>query len=232
MANDAPDRTSTPNLPPAFSDRSPARIALVIVIVGAIIGTAWLIGERQGFGEIGQGGINAELLPSVGEQAPELVTFDTNGQLVRLSDFRGQPVWLNFWGSWCAPCRAEFPEIEAAYRDLNAQGLVMLGVAVGEDPLVAQDYADRVGGTFPVLADPAYLAALIPEDENPEAHSIVTSYTINNYPTHIFIDRDGTVRSVILSPMSYENAMTYGEEIIASAMPAGTPDGGAAAPES
>jgi hypothetical protein len=103
----------------------------------------------------------------------------------------------------------------------------MLGVAVGEDPLVAKDYADRVGGSFPVLADPAFLAAMIPEDEYPEAHSIVTSYTINNYPTHILIDRDGTVRSVILSPMSYENAMTYGEEIIASPMPetASTPEG-------
>lgn len=200
-------------------NRKPLRITLVLVIVGAIIGTAWMIGEREGFSEIGKGGINADLLPSVGEQAPELVTFDTSGQLVRLSDFRGQPVWLNFWGSWCPPCRAEFPDIEAAYRDLHPQGLVMLGVAVGEDPLVAQDYSDRVGGSFPILADPAYLAALIPEDEYPEARSIVTSYTINNYPTHIFIDRDGTVRSVILAPMTYENAIAYGEEIIASAPP-------------
>jgi len=202
-------------------NRSLLRIALVAVIVGAIIGTAWMIGERQGFGEIGTGGINAELLPKVGEQVPELVTFDTNGRLVRLSDFRGQPVWLNFWGSWCPPCRAEFPDIEAAYQELHPQGLVMLGIAVGEDPAVAQDYADRVGGSFPILADPAYLAAQIPEDEYPEARALVTSYTINNYPTHIFIDRDGTVRSVILSQMSYDQAVTYGEEIIASPMPDG-----------
>jgi peroxiredoxin len=195
------------------------RIVVVVVIVGAIIGMAWLIGERQGFGGIGQGGVNAELLPEVGEQAPELVTFDTDGNLVRLSDFRGQPVWLNFWGSWCPPCRAEFPDIQAAYETLQPQGLVMLGVAVGEDPLVALDYANRVGGTFPVLADPQYLAALIPEDEYPEARALVTSYTINNYPTHIFIDRDGTVSAVILSPMTFEQAVGYGEEILAS--PAG-----------
>lgn len=211
----------SPDLQPAkdSAQRTPLRIALVLVIVGAIIGAAWVIGEREGFSDIGQGGINANLLPSVGEQAPELVTYDTNGQLVRLSDFRGQPVWLNFWGSWCPPCRVEFPDIEAAYQDLHPQGLVMLGVAVGEDPLVAQDYADRVGGSFPVLADPAFLAALIPEDEYPEARKLVTSYTINNYPTHIFIDRDGTVRSVVLSTMTYENAMAYGKAIIASPMP-------------
>jgi peroxiredoxin len=189
------------------------------VIVGAILGTAWLIGERQGFGGIGQGGINSELLPKVGEQAPDLVTFDTNGNLVRLSDLRGQPVWLNFWGSWCPPCRAEFPDVQAAYEHLQPQGLVMLGVAVGEDPLVALDYANRVGGTFPILADPAYLAAVLSEDEYPEARALVTSYTINNYPTHIFIDRDGTVRFVILSQMSYDDAVRHGEEILNSPMP-------------
>jgi len=197
------------------------QITFVIVIVGTIIGAAWLIGERNGFGEIGQGGINAELLPSAGDLAPELVTFDTTGQLVRLSDFRGQPVWLNFWGSWCPPCRAEFPELQAAYSELAPQGLVMLGIAIGEDPLVAQDYADRVGGTFPVLADPGYLEALLPEDEYPEARQLVTSYTINNYPTHVFIDRDGTVRSVILSPLSYDDAIAQGTAILNSSMPAG-----------
>ncbi len=225
MSNDPLDQSTAPERPAGLAKRTPLRIALVIVIVGAIIGTAWVIGEREGFSEIGQGGINADLLPSVGEQAPELVTFDTNGQLVRLSDYRGQPVWLNFWGSWCPPCRVEFPDIEAAYQNLHPQGLVMLGVAVGEDPLVAQDYSDRVGGSFPILADPAYLAQLIPEDEYPEARAIVTSYTINNYPTHIFIDRDGTVRSVILSPMTYEDAMAFGEAIIGSPMPAATPGG-------
>lgn len=219
MATDPLDRTPATQTLVAPVIRTPARIALVLVIVGAIIGTAFVIGERQGFSEIGKGGINADLLPSVGDQAPDLVTFDTRGQLVRLSDYRGQPVWLNFWGSWCPPCRAEFPDIEAAYQDLHPQGLVMLGVAVGEDPLVAQDYADRVGGSFPILADPAYLAGVLPEDEYPEWRSMVSSYTIYNYPTHIFIDRDGTVRSVVLASMTYENAMSYGEEIIASAPP-------------
>lgn len=208
----------------------PLRIAIVAVIVLAIVGAAWAIGERQGFGQIGEGGVNADLLPSEGEQAPELVTFTANRQLVRLSDLRGQPVWLNFWGSWCPPCRAEFPDIEAAYRNLQPQGLVMLGIAVGEDPLVAQDYADRVGGTFPILADPAYLAAVIPEDALPEVRDLVTSYTINNYPTHIFVDRDGTVRSVVLSPMSYEQAISFGEEVIASEMPADVPTGPPATP--
>jgi peroxiredoxin len=193
----------------------------VFVIVLAIVGTAWLIGERQGFGEIGSGGVNAELLPSVGEEAPDLVTYDTQGNLVRLSALRGRPVWLNFWGSWCPPCRAEFPEIQAAWEQLQPQGLVMLGIAVREDPLVAQEYATLVGGTFPVLADPAYIASLLPEGEYEEARKLLTSYTINNYPTHIFIDRDGIVRHVVLSPVNYDMAMEYGQDIIGA--PAATP---------
>jgi peroxiredoxin len=199
------------------------RLAAVLVIVGAIVGTTWVIGNRQGFGGIGEGGVNSNLIPSVGEMAPDLVTVDVNGNVVRLHDLRGQPVWLTFWGSWCPPCRAEFPDVEAAWQTLQPQGLVMLGVAVGESPLVAQDYADRVGGTFPILADPAYLAAVIPEDELPEARALVTSYTINNYPTHIFINRDGTVGAVVLSPMTYDQAVTNGEQIIASPMPADLP---------
>lgn len=202
------------------------RLISVVLIVGAIVGIAWLIGNQQGFGTIGQGGVNANLLPKVGEEAPEIVTFDTSGNIVQLSSFRGQPVWLNFWGSWCPPCRAEFPDIQAAYEELNPQGLVMLGIAVGEDPLVAQDYADRVGGTFPVLADPGYLASVIPESQ-PEAleaaQKMATSYTINNYPTHIFINRDGTVGAVVIAPMSFEDAMSYGEAALDSPMPEDLP---------
>lgn len=195
------------------------RLIGVLVIVGAIVGTTWIIGKHQGFAGIGQGGVNASLIPKVGDVAPDLVTFDANGNLVRLSDLRGQPVWLNFWGSWCPPCRAEFPDIQAAWETLQPEGIVLLGIALGESPLVAKDYADRMGGTFPILADPAYLAAMLPEDELPEARALVTSYTINNYPTHIFINRDGTVGAVVLSQMTYEEAVEYGREVIASLPP-------------
>lgn len=210
--------------PPPRQPQARFRILTVLVIVGVIVAVALAIGNQQNFGTIGQGGVNAKLLPEVGEIAPEIVTFDSSGQLVQLSDYRGQPVWLNFWGSWCPPCRAEFPDVQAAYEDLNADGLVMLGIAVGEDPLTAQDYADRMGGTFPVLASPGYLASIIPEDAPAAleaAQELATSYIVNNYPTHIFINRDGTVGAVVLSQMSYEDMMKYGGQVIDSPMPDG-----------
>ena len=195
------------------------RIALVATIAVVIVGAAWLLGERQDFGSIGQGGINANLVPAVGEPAPELLTFTADGSPIKLSDLRGQPVWLNFWGSWCPPCRAEMPELQAAYETLQPRGVVMLGVSMREDPAVAVDYANRVGATFPILADPEYLSNMFSEEEYPRIRELVETYKINNFPTHIFIDREGIVRAVVLQPMEYATAIHYGEMILGETVP-------------
>jgi hypothetical protein len=93
-----------------------------LTIAALIVAAAWWIGGRAGWESIGQGGINQRLLPKVGEPAPDFATEDVFGNPVRLSDYAGQPVWLMFWGSWCPPCRAEFPDIQAAYRQVKPQG--------------------------------------------------------------------------------------------------------------
>lgn len=213
------------------STNSRGRILLVLVIVTGIVGAAWLVGEQQDFGSIGDGGVHANPLPSVGDPAPQLLTFTADGTPVRLSDLRGYPVWLNFWGSWCYPCRTEMPEIQAAWETLQPQGLVMLGISMREEPATALDYAQRAGATFPVLADPNYLSGLFPPDEFPEVREMVETWQINNFPTHIFIDRDGTIRAVVLQQMDYDTAISYGEMILDSPMPAGTPASPIASPQ-
>lgn len=227
----ATDATSTPPRIARPAEQSRGRILLVLVIVVGIVGAAWLIGEQQDFGSIGDGGVHANPLPSVGEQAPQLLTFTADGTPVRLSDLRGHPVWLNFWGSWCYPCRTEMPEVQAAWETLQPQGLIMLGISMKEEPAVALDYAQRAGATFPILADPNYLAGLFPPDEFPEVREMVETWQINNFPTHIFIDRDGTIRAVVLQQMDYETAVGYGEMILNSPMPAGTPASPVASPQ-
>lgn len=196
----------------------PSRLTVLIVLatVLAIVGATWLIGERQDFGSIGQGGVHANPLPSVGQQAPQLLTFTADASPVRLSDLRGYPVWLNFWGSWCYPCRTEMPEIQAAYETLQPQGLIMLGISMREEPATAVEYAQRAGATFPILADPNYLTALLPPDQYPEVRELVETWQVNNFPTHIFINRDGTIEAVVLQQMDYETAVAYGERILAS----------------
>jgi cytochrome c biogenesis protein CcmG/thiol:disulfide interchange protein DsbE len=160
----------------------------------AIIVAAVLIGGRAGWDSIGEGGINRTLLPKVGTVAPDFVTEDVYGNPVRLSQFRGQPVWLMFWGSWCPPCRAEFPDIQAAYAELAPRGLRMLGVSLRESPLDAATYAARNGATFLVLSDP---------DETDTG----ASYPVLNFPTHIFIDRDGIIRAVVLEDLDTQQAI-------------------------
>ncbi|MCA9864409.1 MAG: TlpA family protein disulfide reductase [Thermomicrobiales bacterium] len=190
----------------AASPAHPGRRNQVIVGVAClvvIVIAAAFAGSTSGWDAIGRGGINRSLLPKVGEPAPDFTTEDVFGNPVSLSQFRGQPVWLMFWGSWCPPCRAEFPDIQAAYAKLEPEGLRMLGVSLRESPVDAAAYAGRNGATFLVLSDP---------DETDTG----AAYPIFNFPTHIFIDSDGIVRSVILEDMDEEQAIAEASRVLAA----------------
>lgn len=179
--------------------RGSAVIGLAVAVI--IIAAAVAMGSSAGWSSIGQGGINRALLPKVGELAPDFETTDVFGNPVRLSQFRGQPVWLMFWGSWCPPCRAEFPDIQAAYTELEPRGIRMLGVSLRESPMDAAAYAARNGATFLVLSDP---------DESDTG----ATYPIFNFPTHIFIDREGVVRSIVLEDMDKEQAISEASRLL------------------
>ena len=181
-----------------------AQVALGLGVALAIIVAAWFVGGRSGFESIGRGGVNQRLLPKVGEVAPDFETEDVFGNRVRLSQFRGQPVWLMFWGSWCPPCRAEFPDIQRAYARLKPRGVQLLGVSVRESPIAAAAYAGQNEATFLVLSDP---------DETDTG----AAYPLLNVPTHIFIDADGVIRSIVLSDMNEERALSEAEALLETA---------------
>jgi cytochrome c biogenesis protein CcmG, thiol:disulfide interchange protein DsbE len=180
-------------LAPQRSQREPRpRLTIVLGILVAItlVATAWYVGDRQGWNQIGQGGVNLRLLPKAGDPAPELVALAPNGEPVMLSQYRGRPVWLNFWGSWCPPCRSEMPEMQAAYEQLAPQGLVLLAVSLDESLEDAVSYAQLNGATYLVAADPYRKGSAL--------------YPIANFPTHILIDRDGIVRDIVLAELNAE----------------------------
>jgi peroxiredoxin len=175
---------------------------LPLALALAIVAGAWVIGGRQGFDRIGTGGQNLRLLPKIGDAAPDFVAPTVVGEIVRLADLRGQPVWLNFWGSWCPPCRSEFPEMQAAYaKALQPNGVVLLAVSLDEPPEAAAGFAARNNGTFPILTDPdrAFTGA---------------AYPIANFPTHILIDREGIVRDVVLAPIDEAEIVRRAQVII------------------
>lgn len=222
--NDEPSQSgsaqgATPSTVPAKKESLSWRYyAVVAVIVVGIVGATLLIGQRAGWTQIGTGGVNARLLPKVGEPAPDLFTMSADGQPMLLSALRGQPVWINFWGSWCEPCQAEMPAIEAAYRELQPEGLVMLGISQKEDVSQSVSYANAAGATFPIFWDPSMVWANTSDAEIPPSLLQIAkdtkSWQVNNQPTHVFIDRNGIVRAVVMSPMTTQQAVSYGEQVL------------------
>jgi cytochrome c biogenesis protein CcmG, thiol:disulfide interchange protein DsbE len=124
--------------------------------------------------------------PLLDQPAPDLTLQTVDGRTVSLSDLRGRPVIVNFWASWCVPCREEFPLLAAAYQSYHDEGLEILGVIHDDGPQTATDFATSYGATWPLLADPgdqawqAYKGALV--------------------PISFYIDRDGIIRAISYGP--------------------------------
>ncbi|MEZ4505452.1 MAG: TlpA disulfide reductase family protein [Thermomicrobiales bacterium] len=175
-----------------------------LAIAAGILLLAWFVAGRAGLSDVGKGGINSSLLPKVGQEAPDFVAVSPEGQVVHLSDFRGQPVWLNFWGAWCPPCRAEMPDIQTAWEQLEPQGLTLLAVSLGDKPSEAIEFAELNGATFQILLDP-------------DRSLTSPTYPIYNFPTHIFIDEDGIVRKIVMSEMSADEAVAAAQSVLPEA---------------
>jgi cytochrome c biogenesis protein CcmG, thiol:disulfide interchange protein DsbE len=118
--------------------------------------------------------------PHIGKPASDFRTFALDGSPVELSAYRGHPVWLTFWATWCPPCRAEAPDIQVAYQQYKDQGLIIVAVDLGEDQTTVRDYVQRLGMTFTVAGDPTTEVAAL--------------YRVNGLPSHFFIDSDGVLR--------------------------------------
>lgn len=126
----------------------------------------------------------AEKLARVGELAPDFQLKDLDGQAVALSEFRGKPLLLNFWATWCPPCRAEMPYIQQVYDEWSDKGLVVFAINIGESSAKVKEFMQISGLSFPVLLD---------TDEN-----IANIYTTGDIPTSIFIDGDGIIQDKII----------------------------------
>lgn len=113
-------------------------------------------------------------------KAPDFTLKSRSGKNIRLSDFRGEVVLLNFWASWCGPCRQEMPLLEAMYKRYKKLGFTVVGVNVEQDNQKAKGYLSDITVSFPILYDTASTASKL--------------YKVSAMPTTVIIDRSGNMR--------------------------------------
>lgn len=124
----------------------------------------------------------AALQVQAANPAPDFTLKALNGPNLRLNEQRGQVVMLNFWATWCAPCKQEMPHLNRLHDKYRDTGFVLLGINVDDDPAKAAADAAKLGIKFPVLLD--------------GAKTVSKLYGLDAMPTTVVIDRDGQVRHV------------------------------------
>jgi len=162
-------------------------MAIGAVILGLALAMVWVAMAARGAGGLGQ--------DPFGLEAPgfELALLRGDGSMA-LSDLRGQPVVLNFWASWCGPCKDEAPVLAAAAPRWEEQGVVFLGVDSQDKEDDAIAFEERYGITYDSVVDDGSLAA---------------EYGVFGFPETFFIDADGVIRAKQVGPIDAETLETY-----------------------
>jgi peroxiredoxin len=133
----------------------------------------------------------------VGEAMPEL-TFELDGKPVKLSDYRGKMVVLNFWATWCSPCRVEMPDFEALSR--SRPDVVFIGINQQENEPPVRKFAAELGVSFPLLLD--------------RTGDIAASFgVLNNLPTTFFVDAGGVVQKSQIGALTRSQMTKYLDEL-------------------
>jgi peroxiredoxin len=120
------------------------------------------------------------IAPAANSHAPDFTLHAADGRNVRLEELRGQVVLVNFWATWCGPCRAEMPHLNELYGKYRKSGFVLLGVNIDDDPATALATAQKLNVSFPVLLD--------------TDKKVSKLYDLSTMPSTVVIDRDGKVR--------------------------------------
>ena len=148
----------------------------VLIAVILVAGIAWMAASRV---------TSDQDTRTSGRRGTPDFTLDTlDGGTFKLSAQMGQPVVVNFWATWCPPCRAEFPAFEQVYHNNRAKGLIVVGVNVAEAPEVAGQFVREAGVTFPIALD--------------VSGEVTELYRIQGMPTTFFIGRDGKIKDTII----------------------------------
>jgi thiol-disulfide isomerase/thioredoxin len=185
---------------PGPARRAPLLWAALMLLVGAcLLGLMTLpIGPSESAGAIGS---------LVGLAAPALQAEDLGGRSWTLSDARGRFVWINYWATWCPPCRTEMPMMQRLHERYGDQ-LLIIGVNFGEDEASVADFVERYGISYPILLDPAL--------ENFYRWSAVFGL-----PMHYFVTPDGRVVRAFTGELPPEAMLETVDALLEQSVPLG-----------
>jgi peroxiredoxin len=155
---------------------------MVVLIAGLILVVMFMVVWLQ----------SAKYEPlTVGKPAPDFQLPDLNDKDIRLSDYRGKVVFLNFWATWCKPCREEMPSMEVLYKNFEKDGLVILAVSIDRVTTKKEipPFVKSLNLTFPVLVD--------------SWGQTDKRYKLMGVPETYIIDREGTLREKVIGPRDW-----------------------------
>lgn len=160
------------------------RLIILAVLVAAIIYTVYNAAHND----------DVQLL-KVGDDAPNFSLVDLDGKTHKLSDYKGQGVLLNFWGTWCKPCKREMPAINDQYKQFKGQGIQILGINIAQPDLEVSSYTDKLGVKFPILLD--------------KTKSVMRVYNVDPLPTTVLVDKEGKIARIITGEMTEKDIKKY-----------------------
>jgi peroxiredoxin len=133
--------------------------------------------------------------PSRQKQAEDFSLATADGKAFRLSEHRGKTVLINFWATWCPPCREEMPALERLYKKHKDRGLVLVAVSIDGNPKAVPPYVRASKLTFPIVLDPSA--------------EVANKYGVRALPSSFVVDRQGAMTALALGPREWDNAASH-----------------------
>jgi peroxiredoxin len=150
---------------------------IITILVALVVGISGCSKPQEG---------KQPLRAELGKLAPDFELQDTTGKTWKLSALKGQIVFVNFWATWCPPCREEMPSMQELYKSMPNDKFKMLSILSNDDPTVASNFAAKGGFDFPILIDPD--------------SQIAQDYGLTGVPETYIVDKQGILRQKYLGP--------------------------------
>jgi len=164
---------------------------LIMLVANGLIAGDVVLGNVAIAASAGDGESILVEAPNTGQVAPDFVLNTLDGREIRLSDYRGHVVFLNFWATWCEPCKVEMPAMERLYREYRRQGFSVLAVSTDpEGARVTRPFRDALGLTFTIAHDPD--------------STVMRMYGVRILPVTFLVDRHGVITHQIFGSRDWQ----------------------------